>query len=75
MDVQVQSLDSLFACHFSTLLPQQLCQALGAGGHALEQVAQRGCRVCVPGDTPTPAGRSPEQPALADPAWAESRTK
>lgn len=42
------------------------------GGHALEQVAQRACRLSSPGDVEKLAGHGPEHPAGAAPAlsWA-----
>lgn len=38
------------------------------GGQTLEQVACRGSRVSICGDTQNPTRHSPEHPALVDPA-------
>jgi len=40
------------------------------GDRALEQVAQRGCRVSFSGDTQDLPGQGPVQPAVGDPALA-----
>lgn len=40
------------------------------GDRALEQVAQRGCGVTLPGDTQNVPGCDPTQPAIEEPAIA-----
>jgi len=40
------------------------------GGQTLAQFAQRSCGVSILGDIQNSTGHSPEQPVLADPAWA-----
>jgi len=41
------------------------------GDQAMEQVAQRGCGLCIFGDIQRPPGHSPGQAALGGPACAE----
>jgi len=40
------------------------------GDGALEQDAQRGCKISFPGDIQNPPGRHPVQPVLGEPALA-----
>lgn len=39
-------------------------------GHTLEQVAQKGCKVSISGDSQNPTGHNPRQWAVGDPVWA-----
>ena len=49
--------------HEEELLPSE-------GVRALEQAAQGGCGVSLPGDIQDPPGQGPVQPAVGDPALA-----